>query len=208
MMAEARPSPADPWVRAARRMPKPASTVAMTINAAPPSPAPKPIPTQDTSEFSRCSFDAIHSAPTRIRIHDGTTPRSSVRYPVRTSASSPPRHARNIAEAARIKVPTSSIAPSTCTSSGKFQASGRIAASTIAAGPRLVDHHDEQDEHRHRAQPMEEDGLPPVGCFCRDGLEAGLGARPKSARHHPQHDRGDHPAVPDLVAIDVYRETD
>src|SRR5687767_4369008 len=107
----------------------------------------------------RFSSDSVHCAPMRISTYDGSVPRSSVSRPKRDKAAASPgsarRQPRTSAIATAKSVPTRSMAPSTCSRSGKLTSSGRIAAST--SGPRLEDHQDEDDEHADRCGGVEDE---------------------------------------------------
>ena len=79
-------------------------------------------------------------------------------------------------------------------SSGRLTESARIAASISGSG--LPDHEDEDDEHGDAVDRLEAD---PGFTAARPALErlAGLAARPAADR--PEHERGEDPAVPELV---------
>src|ERR671914_2621890 len=121
-----------------------------------------------------------------MTIQAGMAPIRSERKPSRR----PPCESPATDSAASTTAPNSTIALRMCRSNGKFQSSGRIAASTLMprSCPGLPDHQDEEADHGERAEPVHRRDT------ALDGLrlsELPANALAQPGRDQPKHDRTD-----------------
>ena len=151
-------------------------------------------------------------------MYAGRTSASRVQNANRVYAAVSRLQPRTSAVTAVTSPPTSTIAPNTWSRSGKFQPSGRIAASTSRA--RLVDHDDEDQKDGDRGREVHRTsrprsggapsarrsarrrGSPPRGVprAAAPGRRSGRLAARGPFADRPEHERGDDPAVPGWYA--------